>query len=253
MIARTSLRRFALVELALWASVYPAYLAIRGATIGDRGAAIGHANEVVHLERTLSLLHERWLQHAVHFVSWLFSAYYLLGFGPLLAATLIWLGLRHKERYRELRTLLFLSLGIAVFFYVLFPTAPPRLVPGLGLTDTVGMSSHDTGSFLGIRFNPYAAMPSMHVGWSLLVAFVVARTVSRRWLRALVCLHPVLMAITVTATGNHYFLDSIAGATAALVAIAACHGVGRLRRPRHEAEIIQFPARADRDDVRRAA
>jgi len=254
----SSLRRFALVELALWASIYPAYLAVRGATIGNPAEATAHAMQVVDLERGFSLMHEQGFQHLFAFASGFFSTYYLVGFAPLIAATLIWLGLRHRERYRELRTLLFVSLAIAVVFYVLYPTAPPRLVPGLGLADTVGMSSHDTGSFFGIRFNPYAAMPSMHVGWSLLLAFVVARTVERRWLRAPVCLHPVLMAVTVTATGNHYFLDSIAGASAALVAIALYATATRLRPQRATAEIIPFPVRAATGDsadstARRAA
>ena len=66
--------------------------------------------------------------------------------------------------------MLFISLGIALVVYLAFPTAPPRLVPGLGIADTVGLSGHDTGSFAGVRFNPYAAMPSLHVGWSILAA-----------------------------------------------------------------------------------
>jgi hypothetical protein len=218
--ARASLRRFALVELALWASIYPAYLAVRSATIGNPAEATAHALQVVDLERGVSLMHERGLQHLVSFASRFFSTYYLVGFAPLVAATLIWLGLRHRDRYRELRTLLFASLAIAILFYVLYPTAPPRLVPTLGLTDTVGMSAHDTGSFLGVRLNPYAAMPSMHVGWSLLVGLIGFRVARRPLVRALFAVHPILMALTVTATGNHYFLDSIVGIAVALTALA---------------------------------
>ena len=81
------------------------------------------------------------------------------------------------------------------------------------------MAGHDTGSFAGIRINPYAAMPSMHVGWSVLVAIVGFRATSRRLLRIFFVAHPFLMAVTVTATGNHYFIDSIAGASAALAAV----------------------------------
>lgn len=143
-----------------------------------------------------------------------------------------WLAIRHRAHYRELRSLLFVSLGIAVFFYVLYPTAPPRLVPGLGIADTVGMAGHDTGSFAGIRINPYAAMPSMHVGWSVLLAIVGYRATSSRTLRAYFIAHPLLMAITATATGNHYFIDSIAGATAALAALTV---VALFRRRRSSA------------------
>jgi membrane-associated phospholipid phosphatase len=102
----------------------------------------------------------------------------------------------------------------------MLPTAPPRLMHGLGIADTVGLSGHDTGSFAGIKFNPYAAMPSMHVGWSLLVGLIGFRVARRRIVRVLFLVHPVVMAMTVTATGNHYFLDSIVGVLVALSAAA---------------------------------
>ena len=211
--------RFVVTELLLWASIYPAYLAVRGSTIGDAHEAVGHASRLISLERSLDLFHESALQHFVGGAVAFFSAYYMLGFGPLIATVLVWLGTRHREHYCVLRTLLLVSLGIAVLFYVLYPTAPPRLVPSLGISDTVGLSGHDTGSFAGIRFNPYAAMPSMHVGWSLLVGLVGFRATPRRLLKAGFLVHPFVMAVTVTATGNHYFVDSIAGATVALTAV----------------------------------
>src|SRR6185436_7429679 len=105
--------------------------------------------------------------------------------------------------------------------FVVFPAAPPRLVPELGIADTVGLAgSHDTGSFGGVKFNPYAAMPSMHVGWSLLVGITLFGVTRRRWLKAAAAAHPVLMTVTVVATGNHYLLDAVAGAAIALVALA---------------------------------
>jgi membrane-associated phospholipid phosphatase len=163
------------------------------------------------------------------FASEFFSTYYVLGFGPLIAAVLLWLGLRDRPRYRELRTLLFVSLAIAVILYVAYPTAPPRLVPGLGIADTVGLSGHDTGSFAGIRFNPYAAMPSMRVGWSLLVGMVGFRGSRQLAVRAFFVVHPLLMVMTVTATGNHYFVDSIAGAGIAVFAVALLALLRRMR------------------------
>ena len=211
--------RFALRELMLWASIYPVYLAIRGLTVGDPDQALVHATRLIDLERAVDLFHETALQQFIGSAVSFFSVYYMVGFAPVLVTVLCWLSIRHRAHYRELRSLLFVSLGIAVFFYVLYPTAPPRLVPGIGIADTVGMAGHDTGSFAGIRINPYAAMPSMHVGWSVLVAIVGFRATSRRLLRVFFVAHPFLMAVTVTATGNHYFIDSIAGASAALAAV----------------------------------
>lgn len=240
-----SLRRFAAVELLIWASIYPAYLAIRGSSIDNGRTAIRHATSLVDLERATGLMREADVQSLFHPVVDFFSAYYMLGFGPLLATVLIWLGIRHRDQYRRLRTLLFTSLGLAVIGYVFYPTAPPRLVPGLGIADTVGLSSHDTGSVAGIRFNPYAAMPSMHVGWSVLVGIYGFRAARSRWLKAFFAAHPFLMVLTVTATGNHYFVDAIGGATAALAAILILSVLRRARARRGGgAEVIPFPVRA---------
>lgn len=250
-----SFRRFALLELGIWASLYPTYLAIRGSSIDDGHQALHHATELVDLERAAGLLHEADVQSALQPVVDAFSAYYMLGFGPLIATVLIWLGIRNRELYRGLRTLLLTSLGLAVIGYVFYPTAPPRMVPGLGISDTVGMSAHDTGSVAGIRFNPYAAMPSMHVGWSVLIGIFGFRAARSRWLKAFFVAHPFLMVLTVTATGNHYFVDALAGSAAALLAIVLVAALGRIRRrsARPGAEIIPFPTRNRADSARRAA
>jgi hypothetical protein len=131
------------------------------------------------------------------------------------------------------------SLGLASLSFVLYPTAPPRLVQGLEIADTVGLSGHDTASFAGVRFNPYAAMPSMHVGWSLLLALVGIRIVNKRLPRLLFALHPALMTLAVTATGNHFFVDALAGMAVALLggALVSCRSLrllpGAVRRLLH--------------------
>jgi hypothetical protein len=256
-IRAASLPRFAALELLVWASVYPAYLAIRSTSIDDGHTAVAHATSLIDFERATGLLHEADVQSAFHPVVDAFSAYYMLGFGPLIASVLIWLGIRHRELYRDLRTLLFTSLGLAVIGYLTFPTAPPRLVPGLGIADTVGLHSHDTGSFAGIRFNPYAAMPSMHVGWSVLIGIFGFRAVRRRWLKAFFVAHPFLMVLAVTATGNHYFVDALAGAAAALLAVGLLAAARRVRDRRNDSEsggeVIPFRPRTASEEVRRAA
>ena len=213
------LARFASGQIGLWAAAYAAYLIVRGLTIGARSDAVGHAREMVGAERALGILQEHSLQHALAPAVTFFSAYYILGFGPICAAVLVWLAIRRRDRYLELRDALLVSLGLATIVFLLFPTAPPRLVPGLGISDTVGLSGHDRGSFLDIRFNPYAAMPSMHVGWSMLVAFAGFRAVRGRAARVLFALQPLLMVLAVSATGNHLFLDSLAGATVAVATV----------------------------------
>jgi hypothetical protein len=232
MSARCSSSRFLSFEVLLWASLYPAYLMIRGSSIENGQQAIAHASSLIDLERATGLFHESAVQRAAASLTDALSMYYLLGFGPLIVGVLIWLGIRRRPLYRELRSLLLTSLGLAVIGYLAYPTAPPRLVPGLGISDTVGLAAHDTGSVAGIRFNPYAAMPSMHVGWSLLIGIFGFRAARSHWLKVFFVIHPLLMVLTVTATGNHYFIDCIGGAAAALAAmlLVATIRAARMRR-----------------------
>jgi len=228
------LARFAAFELALWSLVYGLYLAVRGMAIASPNEAVANARDVVHLERALGLFHEESLQAAFGAVDGALSVYYLLGFAPLLVGVLVWLALAHRRLYRELRSLLLLSISLAVVVHVLLPVAPPRLVPGLGIADTVGLD-HGHGSLAGIPFNPYAAMPSMHVGWSLLAGLVALKASRSLLMRGFFAAHPVVMAVAVTATGNHYFLDSVAGVLVALAAIGLLGPVrGRLLQLRGE-------------------
>lgn len=248
--------RFAATQLAIWAGLYGAYLLVRSLAIKNAGDAFVHAAQLVHLERAGGLLREVQVQRAVASVGELrvfFDVYYMLGFGPLLGLVLVWLGLRHRGAYRELRTAMLASLALASFFFVLYPTAPPRLVRGLGIADTVGLSGHDTGSFAGIHFDPYAAMPSIHVGWSLLLALVGIRVFTKLSVRLLLALHPVLMTLAVTTTGNHFFLDAAGGMAVALIgyALVSCRSLQLLARFRLLATLAARACAARGRPVRR--
>src|SRR5688500_17634581 len=215
--------RFVGKELLLWLGLYPAYLAIRGLSIDGYGTALANAHDLISVERSLSVFHEAAVQDALSAFHGFLSTYYMLGFGPVVAAALVWLASTRPALYRGLRNALFVSLAFAAVSYALLPMAPPRLVPDIGIADTVGLAAgHDTGSFGGVvPFNPYAAMPSMHVGWSLLVGIFGFRALRGNPLRWVFALHPVVMATAVTATGNHYFLDSMAGVAVVLSALVA--------------------------------
>jgi PAP2 superfamily len=221
--------RFAGKELVLWLGLYPVYLAIRGLSIDSYGTALANAHDLISVERSLSLFHEASVQDALSAFHGVLSSYYMLGFGPVVAATLVWLAFTRPTLYRGLRNALFVSLAFAAVSYALLPMAPPRLVPDIGIADTVGLAAgHDTGSFGGVvPFNPYAAMPSMHVGWSLLVGIFGFRALRGNPLRWLFALHPMVMALAVTATGNHYFLDSAGGVLVVLTALMAIRLLNR--------------------------
>jgi hypothetical protein len=230
--AASSRLRFVSKELVLWLGLYPVYLAIRGLSIDGYGTALANAHDLISVERSLSLFHEASVQDALSPLLGFLSTYYMLGFGPVVAATLVWLAFTRPRLYRHLRNALFVSLAFAAVSYALLPMAPPRLVPDIGIADTVGLAAgHDTGSFGGVvPFNPYAAMPSMHVGWSLLIGIFGFRALRGNPLRWIFPLHPVVMAVAVTATGNHYFLDSAAGVAVVLSALMAIRLFNRKER-----------------------
>jgi hypothetical protein len=227
--------RFVAVELVRWVAVYALYLLGREAVIGGEDVAIRHTQRLVDAERALGLFHEEQIQDAAtwtHAAGGLFDAYYMAGFAPACVAALLWTAWRHPERYLELRRRLFFALALALPCFLLFPAAPPRIVEGVGIVDTVGLSGHDTGSFLGVRFNPYAAMPSLHVGWSVLVALTTMPLLRRRSLRLAAAAHPLLMALAVVATGNHLFVDVAVGMAVAFLAHALAAVPLRVLDPR---------------------
>jgi hypothetical protein len=217
------------VEMLMWVVFYGAYLVVRGLAISAEPTAMANAHGLIDVERALGILREARIQDLLSPLDGFLSLYYMLGFGPLVAVVLAWLAAADRGTYRWLRTALFVSVAIAGMIHVLLPVAPPRLVHGLGIADTVGLSGgHDQGSFMGIDFNPYAAMPSMHVGWSLLIGVAGVRAFRSRPLRAFFALHPLMMTITVVATGNHYLLDAAAGVAVVGTALLVIRVVRRV-------------------------
>jgi PAP2 superfamily len=240
---RERLAPFLIAEGGLWVLFYVGYLFVRGLALSGPAAAERHGEAIYDLESRLwSADLEGLVQaHTGTLALDLLARYYELAFLPVAAAVGIILASADRALYRELRTSMMAAIGLAAFVFALYPTAPPRLIPRLGIVDVVGMQDHDVGSTHGIRFNPYAAMPSMHVGWTLLVAIGVAEALRRRSRRLhwLPLLHPFVMTCAVIATGNHYVLDVVAGVAIAVGgrliarAIASRSPDGRiLRSPR---------------------
>jgi len=126
--------------------------------------------------------------------------------------------------------------------YVLVPTAPPRMLPEWGFTDSVQAFTgvdHDTGS-TGVLFNPFAAIPSMHVAFSLMLGMTMVQIVRRRWAKALWYAYSPLVTFVVIATANHWWLDGFLGAAVAAVSAAAAWGLFAKARP----EVWAWNARA---------
>jgi len=196
------------------------YFRIRGLTDASVELAMAHARQVVHLERSLGLGVEGAVQAPVAESRTLATAanwVYVWGHWPVIVATMAWLVWRHRETFQRLRDGMLVSgfLGMAVFLS--FPVAPPRLA-GLGLVDTVTESSEAYRYLQPPAFvNQYAAMPSLHAGWDLLVGLAIVTAAEALWLRIVGVVLPLLMMWAVVATANHFVLDVVAGVALALV------------------------------------
>jgi PAP2 superfamily protein len=180
--------------------------------------AMHRAAWIWHAERDVGLPSEQALQQVflphpllVEALNW----YYAVLHFPVLIGCLVWLFVWHRGEYWRVRTLvlLFTAMSLLVQF---IPVAPPRLLPLTGMTDTgltYGQSVY--GARAGIDADQLSAMPSIHIGWALLVAMVVVATGRSRW-RWLALAYPALTTLAVVVTANHFWLDGIAAAVLAL-------------------------------------
>jgi hypothetical protein len=245
---RHSLRAEALVVLAL----YGLYELARGLVVGDPGEAVRHARELVALERSLHIFVEGRVQDAAHALPGLID---LLGMSYLTlhlavtVAVLLWLHQRRPVAFPLVRTTLLLASALALVGYLIFPTAPPRL-SGIGISDTVSGGHIDLNTGLvSSLYNPYAAVPSMHMGYALVVGAAVARQTRRRLLQATAAFYPALVLLVIVATGNHFLLDAAAGAAVSGLALLGARLIAATPHRRWRA--TETRRRAETEDVRR--
>jgi membrane-associated phospholipid phosphatase len=219
------------VEVATLAGLYAIYEIVRGQAHTTLSVARAHTDEVVALERHIHFFGERAVQHAAHVIpalpATLGIAYIALHFIGT-TTFLVWLHRRHRERFPLVRNTLVIATGIALVTYMAFPVAPPRLA-GLGFVDTVTRSAkvNLSSDLLGSLYNPFAAMPSLHFGYALLVGLTVAVIARRRLVRSIGFVYPVVMLLVIVGTGNHFFFDAAGGALAIGLAFLVASWVER--------------------------
>jgi hypothetical protein len=218
-----SLRRDLLREVPLVAAAILLYFGIRNLTAGSAAAAFENARGLVRLERALQLDWEQSLQSAIagnDILVTLANWVYIWGHWPVILTTAAVLFLLRRGRYRLLRNAIFVSGAIGFLVFALLPVAPPRLLD-LGLVDTVTEQSHAYRALQppGLT-NQYAALPSLHFGWNLLVGIVLVTSSTHLAIRLFGVLSPAAMAYAVVATGNHFVIDVLAGLAAVLVGLA---------------------------------
>ena len=227
-------------EIGLVALAFLAYFVVRGSVVDREVEALRNAVNIIELERSLGFFWEPELHAAIldnRALVQLFNAIYFWLDFPLIVAIGLWLYFAHRRQYTVARDSLLASGAIALIVYQLFPVMPPRLLPpdaSFGFVDTLSEYSsltyqaQSTEAFV----NPYAAVPSLHVGWALLVGGVLIWTTPNLWLRALGVFLPIGQLAAIIFTANHYILDAMAGLVVALMGLAVAVALQRWGYPR---------------------
>jgi membrane-associated phospholipid phosphatase len=209
------------LQFAFWMAFYVVYQAVRG--IADRSVYDAFANGlwVIEAEERVGALFEPTLQHVVDSSSLLIAAtsytYWLSQFA-VVGLTLLWVYFRHHARFAGFRNWLIVANLVGLVGYLVMPTAPPRMFPAWGFVDTLAQHSsvnHESG-LVSFAANPYAAMPSLHAMDALIVGIVMFGVCRSVLARSLWLAWPVWVWFSVMATGNHYWLDCLAGAMIAV-------------------------------------
>ncbi|MEU0099824.1 phosphatase PAP2 family protein [Streptomyces sp. NPDC006267] len=213
-------------EFLLVAGLFLAYKLGRQAANGHVEEAFRNAGHVWDLERALRLPGEGAVQGLLLHSQTLIQAtntYYTAVHFPATALFLVWLYWRRPRHYLWSRRVLAALTAAALVLHLLFPLAPPRMLPAAGLVDTgqvYGPTVYGQTPATDTMANQFAAMPSLHVGWAVMIAVGLIVATRSRW-RWLWLLHPAITLLVVVGTANHYWLDAIVVAALLAVALAA--------------------------------
>lgn len=230
-------------EIAIIGFCYWLYSEIRNLVPEQATIALRHGRSIQHLQDWLHLNFERSVNSFVAHhepLAQVMNYYYATLHFIMTIAVLVWLFRRHPGRYASARLTIFATTGIALVGFYFFPLAPPRLMHGgPGFVDTVAVH-HTWGSMasgdLAHVSNQFAAMPSMHIGWSLWCGITIAMLARPLWVRVLGVLYPVATLVVIISTANHFWLDALGGAVCLGIGFSISYAVyGRLtyRLPRY--------------------
>jgi membrane-associated phospholipid phosphatase len=216
---RLGRRHAGLHQLGLFALAYSVYFGVRALTQGSAQEAARNALHLIHFEEGLGIAWEGTVQRAAlgsELVVKGANAVYMYGHWPVIIVAGVLLFLRRRDQYFRLRDACLLSGLVGLVIFGLFPVAPPRLTD-LPLVDTV---TRDDAGYRQLvppsLVNEYAAMPSFHAGWNLLVGIAVFSATRNPVLRALAVIGPAAMIVAVVVTANHFVVDVVAGVAIAL-------------------------------------
>lgn len=226
----------ALVQLLVVVVAYKLYQNTRGMVDHQIGASVAFANAdwIVSVERALHLDMEHGVQSFADSVPGLIdgaSLFYLNAHFFITFGAMIYIYIAHNNAFGFVRNMFIIAWSLALIGYIGMPTAPPRLVPGLDIFDAVArMTNVDpTNHSTSKLYNPYAAVPSMHIGFALMVGIPLSKLAKHRAVKIFWAIYPLIVLFVIMATGNHFFLDAVFGATAVGIAALGAYQLGRLR------------------------
>jgi hypothetical protein len=215
-------------ELLLIAVFAVIYEELHNHMVQVGAVAARHALDIVSLEKLLGIFQEEPLQDIFLHIPGVMRSFNLYYGGThflVPAGALIWLGIRHPERYARARTTLAAVTGLGFLFFWLYPVAPPRLLPPrFKIVDTLltlGHAGHVANALINRAGDTYASLPSLHVAWALWATLALYPVIQHRGLRILAIAYPLMTTLVVVTTGNHFFIDTIAGALLATATWAA--------------------------------
>jgi membrane-associated phospholipid phosphatase len=237
-------------QLGILVMVDLAYELVRGIADSQRADAIAHGRQVIDLERSTHTFFEPTLQAFFLPAHWLIDVanqMYLNAQFSIALGFLVWLYLFRNESYYFVRNMFVVSMGIALVGYTMFPTAPPRMFPEHGFIDTIvdfSNVNHDS-TLAKIFINPYAAVPSMHCAFAVMIGGTGVMVCRSRLAKAFWAIWPLAIAWVVIVTANHYWVDVALGWMVAVTAAVVAHRLLARARPEAWAWRSRTPQEAE--------
>lgn len=227
-----------LLQFALFFSVYQGYQVVRGMSEARSAIAYANADRIIDIERYLGLYFESGLQSAMLNLSWVIDGanwMYVNSHFIVTTSFLAWLYLFRNEHFYFVRNMFMVAMLIALTGYLIFPTAPPRLIGSEGIIDTIASFGgvNTNSDTVGLLVNKYAAVPSMHIGFATMIAVPAFMLVRNRIAKGIWAIYPFMVLFVVVVTGNHFWLDAAAGAAVAVASALIAHRLLAPWRPGH--------------------
>ena len=216
-------------EFAIIAGAYGVYMLIRALLILDAPIVpFENAKTVVAIEQSLGVFWEpavqAWALDNIHTMVIVLNWVYIFAFYPIIITSSVFIYIRYRSHYDYYRPIVLISFAIALISFFIFPLAPPRMLTGQFI-DTISEfgPAFYSSTQVGDAYNAFAAMPSLHFGWSLAFGYIFYRS-GNTFLKFLGILYPIVMLFAIVITGAHFWLDAVGGALVMIAAFAVVAG-----------------------------